>query len=100
MTTMLGNYLLFLIAFQPLEEYYNCLHPNLVSELPHFVCTWDEGDFEKVGKRNVLKKKCDTDNKYKAWGRQQYWNRIDKEKINGKSNRYGKRHRYTKERTK
>ncbi len=89
-----------MIAFQPLEEYYNCLHPNLVSELPHFVCTWEEDDFEKVGKRIFLKKKRDTDNKYEAWGRKQYWNRIDKENANGKSYRYGKRYRYAEERTK
>ena len=83
MMTMLSNYLLFLVVFQPFEEYYNCLHPNLDSELLHFACTWEKEDFERVGKKNVLKKKRDTDNKYEAWGRQQYWNRVDKEKNDG-----------------
>ena len=70
---MFLNYLLFLIAFQPFEEYYNCAHPNVVSELPHLVCTWEEEDFIKIDKRWVLKRQRDTDNKYKAWGRKQYW---------------------------
>ena len=84
MMTMLGNYLLFLVVLQPFEEYYNCLHPNLDSELLHLVCTWEEEDFEKVGKRNVLKKKRDTDNKYEAWGRKRYWKKLtNKEKNNG-----------------
>ena len=80
---VIANYLLFLIAFQPLEEYYNCTHPNTTSELVHFVCTWEEDDFIQIGKRWVLKRERDTDNKYEAWGRNQYWKR--KEKVNGKS---------------
>ena len=72
---MLINYLLFLMAFQPLEEYYNCLHPNLVSELPHIVCEWEEEDFIKVGKKTILRKEREEDNKFEAWGRRKYWER-------------------------
>ena len=74
---MLINYLLFLMAFQPLEEYYNCLYPNLDSELLHFVCTWEEEDFIywNISKQYELKKYRKSDNKYKAKARKKYWDK-------------------------
>ena len=84
MIEVVTHYLLFLVAFQPLEEYYNCSHPNNFSDMPHFVCTWEDGDFETIGERKFLKKEREGDNKYEVWGRQKYCNRKNKEATNAK----------------
>ena len=67
------NYLLFLIAFQPFEEYYNCLHPSPNSELVHFVCNWDEDDFVKLDNTIFLKKVKEDDSPIKKKARYKYW---------------------------
>ena len=79
MIDVVAHYLLFLVVFQPLEEYYNCAHPNNFSDLPHLVCTWEDEDFEIINERKFLKKEREGDNRYEIWGRQEYWNRINKE---------------------
>ena len=71
--TVMLNYLLFLIAFQPFEEYYNCLHPSPNSELIHFVCDWDKDDFVKLDDTIFLKKTKEDDNPIKKRARQKYW---------------------------
>ena len=55
MIEVMTHYLLFLIAFQPFEEYYNCLHPSPNSELVHFVCNWDEEGLSSIGKKTVIR---------------------------------------------
>ena len=67
-------YLIGLLLFQPVEEIYNCNHPNTIGENIHLVCNWVDEDFVKLNNGNrVLKLKRKKDNFVKAHYRRKYW---------------------------
>ena len=72
MIEVISNYFLFLLCFQPIEEYYHCTHPSLGSENLHIVCNWKEEDFIITEKRITLKKSNPNDNKIKEHFRKRY----------------------------
>jgi len=70
----LKYYLISLLLFQPIEEIYNCNHPNTLGEAIHLVCVWTDEDFvkTKAGDR-VLRPRRDKDNFIKAHYRRKHW---------------------------
>ena len=68
-------YLIGLLLFQPIEEIYNCNHPNTLGDAVHLICVWTDDDFVKgkTGER-ILKHKRDRDNFIKEHYRRKYWN--------------------------
>ena len=60
--------------FQPVEEIYNCNHPNTIGENMHLLRNWVDEDFVKLNNGNrVLRLKREKDNFVKAYYRRQYW---------------------------
>ena len=63
-----------LLLFQPVEEIYNCNHPNTLGEAVHLFCVWTDEDFVKTrGGDRVLRPKREKDNFVKAYYRRKYW---------------------------
>ena len=59
-------YLIGLLLFQPVEEIYNCNHPNTIGENVHLLCNWVEEDFVKLNNGNrVLRLKRENTSLYK-----------------------------------
>ena len=60
-------YFTMILAFQPIEEIYNCNHPNTLGDAVHIVCIWTDDDFYKAksGDR-LLKPRRKADNFIKA----------------------------------
>ena len=67
-------YLIGLLLFLPVEEIYNCNHPNTLGDAAHLICVWTDEDFVKLNNGNrVLKLKRKKDNFVKAYYRRKYW---------------------------
>lgn len=76
MIDVVSGYLLFLLIMQPVEEVYNCNHPNLVgNQRYHALCYWEEDDFyTNIKDKKILRPKRKKDNRIKAYYRRKYWN--------------------------
>ena len=69
-----GYYFMFLLLFQPIEEFYTCNNPNTISNGIHILCEWEDEDFRKLPNGNrVLKRIRSTDSFVKEYYRQKYW---------------------------
>ena len=75
LVTVVGNYLLALLLFQPVEEIYNCNNPNLKgTQNLHLICDWNPEDFYRnTSNELVLRPKRKKDNLIKAHYRKKYW---------------------------
>ena len=63
-----------LLLFQPVEEIYNCNHPNTIGDNVHLICVWTDEDFIRLNNGNrVLRPKKKKDNFVKAHYRKKYW---------------------------
>ena len=78
MIGVVSNYLLFLLIMQPVEEIYNCNHPNLVgTQRYHALCDWEEDDFyTNIKGKKILRPKRKKDNRIKAHYRKKYWSEM------------------------
>ena len=81
MTTALFFQLYFGIfaIFTPINEHWNYHNPRPYPMNKYILLNWEKADFScfNISKECILLKHRDTDNKYKARARREYWDRLE-----------------------